>query len=149
MRNMSSRIITMMVMVLAITFGIGAGVASGSTGPLTIPVEKGGFSVQAWECPSGDFCVWENTGGAGRRCNWSNADPDWWSGSIVCSWADDTLVESAFNNGANPDFQSVETFTGANYAASTRFACLRRGVLYNITAGGIKLRSHRWVTYTC
>lgn len=149
MRSNLPKIVTMIVMMLAITFGIGAGIASGSTGPLTVPVEKGAVSVQAWECPSGDFCVWENTGGTGRRCNWTNADPDWWSGSIVCSWADDTKVESVLDNGNDSRFLSVEAFTGANYAAGTRFACFRRGVPYNITAGGIKLRSHRWVTYTC
>jgi hypothetical protein len=118
-----------------------------SAGPTLVEATKSGVSPQAWECPSGDFCVWENTGGTGRRCNWDVADPDWWAGSVVCSWADDTPVESALDNGNVSRFLAVRVYRSANEQNS--FACLRRGVLYNITAGGVRLRSHEWVTYYC
>jgi hypothetical protein len=161
MRNIRSRFVVIMVLTLSVAFGLGAGIATASTAGSTAgaaapaaesavpaPVEaRGAASPLAWECPSGDFCVWENTGGTGRRCNWDVADPNWSSGAIVCSWADDTRVESALDNGNVARFLSVEVFRNANYGS--RFACLRRGVTYNITAGGIILQSHRWATFVC
>ncbi|BCL25954.1 hypothetical protein GCM10017557_08130 [Streptomyces aurantiacus] len=43
----------------------------------------------AADCPSGEFCVWENANFAGQRANWSG-DDGWWEGWIAdsdSSWA--------------------------------------------------------------
>jgi hypothetical protein len=105
-------------------------------------------TAAAWDCPSGNFCIWENTNGTGRRCMWSDADPDWWSGNIICSWADDTPVESFLNNGTSTRFTGVQVYRGANYQVAV-YGCIPRGRPLNILGGGVVLRSHRWVTYTC
>lgn len=116
--------------------------------PEPIVVASSDFTTQAWECPAGNFCVWENTNGTGRRCLWSDADPDWWSGSIVCSWADDTPVESFLNNGTSTRFTGVQAYMSANYQ-NPAWGCIPRGQPKNVLNGGTKLRSHQWVTYTC
>ncbi|WP_189932992.1 peptidase inhibitor family I36 protein [Streptomyces sulfonofaciens] len=115
--------------------------------PVVAPAPDSGATALAWECPAGDFCVWENPGGVGRRCNWSVADPDWQGGSISCSWSSTVKVESAKDNGNDPAFAAVAVYRQANEEG--RFACLDRGKNYEITAGGVLLRSHEWVTYHC
>lgn len=121
--------------------------ATSATAPVAVPVHHRDVTVLAWECPSGDFCVWENTGGTGRRCNWNVADPDWQGGTIRCSWSGSTKVESALDNGNDSSFASVAVYLQANYGS--RWGCFDRGVTYNVTAGGVLLRSHRWVTSHC
>lgn len=106
--------------------------------------------LAAWDCPAGNVCVWENRGGTGRRCHWSDADPDWWSGSIVCSWADDTKVESFRNNGRSTGYSGVALYQGANYATPFWFCAPQlTGDLWDVTNGGVFLRSHRWITGSC
>lgn len=149
MRNIRKLLLVLSVVVSSMLSVAGA-VSAADAGPVPVAVDRSAVSTSAalaWECPRGSFCVWEDTNGNGRRCNWDVADPDWWGGSVVCSWADDTPVESAWNNGVNLNFRSVEVFRGSNYGS--RFACLTRGTQYNITAGGVILRSHRWATFTC
>jgi hypothetical protein len=163
MRDIRSRFMIIVVSAILMSFGLDLGTAVGSPStthatndpvvqpsePQVVESQRNDITPQAWECRQGDFCVWENTGGTGRRCSWTNADPDWFSGTVVCSWADDTKVESAFNNGLSTDVLSVETFWTAGYLSFARFDCFDRGVLYNITNGGVTLQSHRWRTYTC
>ncbi|MGY1503364.1 peptidase inhibitor family I36 protein [Streptomyces sp. QTS52] len=55
---------------------------------------------QAWECASGSLCIHTGAYGTGSRCSWSNADPDWYSGSVQCSWSDTRNVGSAYNPAA-------------------------------------------------
>ncbi|MGB3438562.1 MAG: peptidase inhibitor family I36 protein [Actinophytocola sp.] len=140
------------MLALAITAGliVPTGAAAQSafvTAPVAVPFHGEDASALAWECPSGDFCIWENTGGTGRRCNWSVADPDWQGGTIRCSWSGATKVESAFDNGNDTSFASVAAYRQANYGS--RWGCFDRGVTYNVTAGGVLLRSHQWVTNHC
>lgn len=120
---------------------------AGPTAPELVYADAG-FTIQAWECESGNFCAWENTDGTGRRCKWSGYDPDWWGGSIICSWADDTPVESFVNNGTSTNFTGVQLYMGADYQ-NPAWGCIPRGKRINVLSGGTKLRSHRWVTYTC
>ncbi|WP_328499077.1 peptidase inhibitor family I36 protein [Streptomyces sp. NBC_00414] len=43
----------------------------------------------AVDCPSGEFCAWENANFGGQRANWSG-DDGWWEGYIAdadSSWA--------------------------------------------------------------
>ncbi|MEV4949761.1 peptidase inhibitor family I36 protein [Streptomyces sp. NPDC053755] len=47
----------------------------------------------AAECPSGNFCAWENADYQGQRSNWSG-DDGWWESSIAdddSSWANHGL----------------------------------------------------------
>ena len=147
-----TRRIVMAFLVLVISAASALTVAgpAAAEGPVLEPaaIAKEEVSTQAWECSSGNFCVWENTNGTGRRCMWSDADPDWWGGNIVCSWADDTPVESFLNNGTSTRFTGVRVYQGADHN-SPIFGCIPRGKRLNITAGGVKLRSHQWVTYPC
>lgn len=103
-------------------------------------------STLAWSCPSGNVCVWDDENGEGDRCNWDVADPDWYNGNIVCSWADDRQVQSAYNNGTSSAYGSVRFYEKANYSDSG--GCLSQGGGYD-SSSYIKLRSHRWVSSGC
>lgn len=91
--------------------------------------------------------MWNPHDGLGNRCSWTNRDNDWHSGTVVCSWSDDTPVHSAFNNGTNADFSGVNLYRGANYTDLA--SCLPRGAKGNAPFGPIFLRSHRWTSGTC
>lgn len=111
-------------------------------------VPAGATSVLAWECSVGSFCAWTGLDGTGSRCSWSNADPDWLTGSVQCSWAGTTKVQSYLNNGTSPGFTGVEIYLNPNYV--NKFHCvLQGGQGWDVTAGGVFLRSHRWITSTC
>jgi hypothetical protein len=46
-------------------------------------------TASAADCPSGEFCVWENADFSGQRANWSG-DDGWWESWIAdgdSSWA--------------------------------------------------------------
>ncbi|MGQ4475235.1 peptidase inhibitor family I36 protein [Streptomyces sp. SAS_276] len=45
-----------------------------------------GSAEAAASCPSGSLCVWDQINYTGNRCSWSNADNDWTSGTVTCSW---------------------------------------------------------------
>lgn len=113
------------------------------------PATAAAAAPLAWECPAGDLCVWENQNGTGRRCNWSNADDDWWNTPVVCSWADDTKVESFANNGTSSRYSGVALYRGANYTNFYFCAPQGTGLGWNVPNGGVFLRSHRWITGAC
>ncbi|MQY14677.1 hypothetical protein SRB5_48530 [Streptomyces sp. RB5] len=49
----------------------------------------GASAAQAADCPSGNFCAWENADYGGQRANWSG-DDGWWESYIAdadSSWA--------------------------------------------------------------
>ncbi|MEV6108945.1 peptidase inhibitor family I36 protein [Streptomyces sp. NPDC051940] len=49
----------------------------------------GATAAQAADCPSGEFCAWENADYGGQRANWSG-DDGWWESYIAdedSSWA--------------------------------------------------------------
>ncbi|MCC9705267.1 peptidase inhibitor family I36 protein [Streptomyces sp. MNU76] len=96
---------------------------------------------QAWECGTGNVCVWSNINGTGSRCAWSNADPDWWNGSIQCSWSDTQNVRSVWNRGTSSSYNYVALYTGANYTG-TRY-CFRQDGGYDNDFSA-RIRSHRW-----
>lgn len=97
---------------------------------------------QAWECSSGDVCVWNSTNGTGSRCTWTNADPDWWSGSIQCSWSDTQNARSAYNRGTSSAYAGVAFYSGANY--SGYLGCLSQNGGFDSDFNA-RIRSHRWV----
>ncbi|WP_330465082.1 peptidase inhibitor family I36 protein [Streptomyces longwoodensis] len=95
-------------------------------------------TAQSFACDSGDLCVYTGIG-TGSRCSWSNADPDWYSGSVACSWADDRNVVSAYNHGTSSAYAYVVLYGGANYTGW--YECIERG---STTYINDKVRSHRW-----
>ncbi|WP_338684545.1 peptidase inhibitor family I36 protein [Streptomyces acidiscabies] len=95
----------------------------------------------AWECSSGYMCVWSGTNGTGSRCTWSSADPDWWNGSVQCSWSDTQNARSAWNRGTSSSYAGVAFYHGANY--SDYSGCLSQGG--RDSSFNASLRSHRWV----
>ncbi|MGW2641163.1 peptidase inhibitor family I36 protein [Streptomyces sp. NPDC001348] len=118
--------------------------ATGALG-LIAPNTASASTQAAWDCPSGNLCVWTGSNGTGHRCNWSDADPDWWNGSIQCSWSDTQNVGSAKNNGTSSSYNFVVLYTGANYSGD--YYCLaQHGDTWSDV--GIRFRSHRWRT-TC
>ncbi|MEV7012524.1 peptidase inhibitor family I36 protein [Streptosporangium sp. NPDC051022] len=110
----------------------------GSTGALA--------AAAAWiPCPSGDVCFYTGENGTGSMCHWTNSDPDWTTGSDVCSWATTTLTRSVWNNGQATAYPTLYFYWGTNY---TRYAgCIDRGWGANI--GPTYLFSHKWVTGSC
>ncbi|WNZ07881.1 peptidase inhibitor family I36 protein [Streptomyces sp. 11x1] len=102
----------------------------------------------AFECDSGDVCVWNATNGTGNRCSWTNADPDWWSGSVQCSWSDTQNVRSGINRGTSSAYRAVAFYSGANYTG-TLVGCLRQNGERDGQAN-VRVRSHKWVaSATC
>ncbi|WP_431883069.1 peptidase inhibitor family I36 protein [Micromonospora gifhornensis] len=99
----------------------------------------------AWDCPSGDLCIWTGTNGTGSRCAWSNADNDWRSGSIVCSWSSTQPYRSVWNRGTSSSYVAVWIYGGANYTGS--YDCIAQGDRFGSSNG--RARSHRWQASGC
>ncbi|MEU6539782.1 peptidase inhibitor family I36 protein [Streptomyces sp. NPDC047000] len=98
-------------------------------------------SAQAWECSSGNVCVYTGAYGTGSRCLWSNADPDWYSGSITCSWSSSTNVGSVYNLGTSSSYGYVVLYTGANYTGTGYCISQNGGYWADLN---VRIRSHRW-----
>jgi hypothetical protein len=90
-----------------------------------------------YDCPSGDICFYDATGGTGNRCNWSVSDPDWTSGQAKCSWAQTRNVKSVYNHA---DW-SVSYFLQKNF--QSKIGSTQPGVKGNLT-GTYKLLSHQF-----
>jgi hypothetical protein len=104
-------------------------------------------AIAAWDCPTGDLCVWNQENGVGARCTWSNADPDWLSGSIRCSWAGTSPVRSFYNHGVSTSFSGVTLYLSPNY--QNKYFCAPQGSTWNVPSPGVFLRSHKWTTGAC
>lgn len=143
------RIRSTATLVLAVVVVLLGGVttsAGAAESPKVVPAPDA--AVQAWECPVGHFCAWTGLDGTGSRCAWLDADKDWRSTPDVCSWSGSTRVQSYLNNGRSTSYTGATVYTGANYVG--RFHCaLQGGQGWNVTAGGVFLRSHRWTTGFC
>ena len=100
-------------------------------------------SAQAWECNSGDLCAYTGDYGTGSTCSWTNADSDWWGGTVQCSWSDTTNVGSAYNRGTSSAYNYVVLYTGANYTGNHYCLVQNGGFVSNLN---VKIRSHRWRT---
>ncbi|MGW5653354.1 peptidase inhibitor family I36 protein [Streptomyces humi] len=100
----------------------------------------------ASDCPSGSLCVWDQINYTGNRCSWSNADSDWTSGTVTCSWADDRNVKSVYNHGTSSSYEGVGLYSGAGY--SGYLGCIGQGVKGPGVSGspGLKVLSHKWLT---
>lgn len=105
-------------------------------------------SVLAWECAVGYFCAWTGSQLNQLPMRWANADNDWWNSPVACSWASATPVQSYLNNGTSPNFTGVNIFQGAQLHQQVH-CVLQHGQGWNVTTGGVFLRSHRWTSGTC
>lgn len=122
--------------------GASAGPDVPATSPVTIsaPVRHGP-SPLALSCPSGYLCAWPVSDGSSGRCSWFNADNDWWSSPVVCSWSSSRAVNAVYNNGTSAN-AGVCLYPAANYGGD---------VAYFVAKGqqapgfpGVRIRSHRW-----
>ncbi|WP_433531790.1 peptidase inhibitor family I36 protein [Micromonospora sp. CA-263727] len=112
----------------------------------TVPAQSADVGLLAWECPSGNVCFWSGSNGTGSRCIWNGDDPDWRSGSAICSWSATSPVRSVFNNGRDPAFSGVAYYLNTNYGS--RVGCTPQGARGNLT-GTYSPRSHQWVKGSC
>lgn len=83
-------------------------------------------------------------GGTGSRCSWTNVDPDWYSGSVQCSWSDTQNVGSAYNRGTSSAYGWVVLYTGANYTG-TGYCIPQNGGSWSSL--NVRIRSHRWEAF--
>jgi hypothetical protein len=125
------------------------GVASAAPAhPVTITftgvAAPSGDTALALSCSSGNLCVWPVSDGSSSRCSWSNADNDWQSGSVSCSWSSSRPVMAAYNHGASTSYVGVCLYPEANYGGNVGYLVYRG----QQTPGfpGVKIRSHKWVT---
>ncbi len=107
--------------------------------------DQTGAVLAAWSCNSGNVCFYTGPDGTGSRCMWSVADPDWATGSIVCSWALTTNVKSVWNRGTS-SASGVAFYRSTDY--NGRIGCTRQGQSGNL-AGTYKVRSHKWISGSC
>ncbi|WP_394618903.1 peptidase inhibitor family I36 protein [Lentzea sp. JNUCC 0626] len=101
-------------------------------------------STMALSCGSGDFCAWRTYDGSGGRCSWSNADNDWWTAPVTCSWSSSNPVWSVYNNGANASYAGVCMYPVANYGGNEAWWAPRGKPLQGWPV--VIIRSHKWVT---
>ncbi|PBC59853.1 hypothetical protein BKI49_33155 [Streptomyces sp. Tue6028] len=93
----------------------------------------------AADCPSGEFCAWENADFAGQRANWSG-DDGWWE-----SWIADTDSSWANHGISAPGVKDhVKVYEDA-YQGGDMTICLTPGeeVGYNGVAND-RGDSHTW-----
>lgn len=102
-------------------------------------------SVQALSCPGSNMCAWPVSDGSRNRCSWTNADVDWQSAPVTCSWSSSSPVWAVYNNGTSQSYAGVCLYAGANYANWQIWVA--RGVSVS-GLPGVKIRSHKWVTGT-
>ncbi|MEU2678396.1 peptidase inhibitor family I36 protein [Streptomyces sp. NPDC007107] len=103
-------------------------------------------AAAAASCASGHVCFWSGANYTGSKCTWLDADPDWYAGSLQCSWAKNgTLARSVWNAGTSSK-SGVAYYSGASY--SNRVGCTPQGKGGNFTQGRA-LRSHQWITGAC
>ncbi|WP_329112609.1 peptidase inhibitor family I36 protein [Streptomyces sp. NBC_01353] len=95
--------------------------------------------AQAAECPSGEFCVWQEADFGGQRANWSG-DDGWWE-----SWIADTDSSWANHGISGPGIKDhVKVYESAHQGGSMTI-CLAPGqeVGYNGAAND-RGDSHTW-----
>ncbi|MFB7370696.1 peptidase inhibitor family I36 protein [Streptomyces sp. NPDC056222] len=95
--------------------------------------------VQAADCPSGEFCVWQEANFGGQRANWSG-DDGWWE-----SWIADTDSSWANHGISGPGIKDhVKVYESAHQGGSMT-VCLTPGqeVGYNGAAND-RGDSHTW-----
>ncbi|WP_393074057.1 peptidase inhibitor family I36 protein [Streptomyces sp. LN704] len=106
------------------------------TGGLALATPPG-----AADCPSGNFCVWENANFDGQRANWSG-DDGWWE-----SWIADTDSSWANHGLSGPGVKDhVKVYENA-WQGGALASCLGPGdeVGYNAVAND-RGDSHTWST---
>src|SRR6266516_4905918 len=89
------------------------------------------------DCRAGYACFYTGANGTGSMCAWPVADPDWTSGTYVCSWATTHNVFSVYNHGTTPNFTGVVYYLQTNYRS--RIGCTPQGRQGNL-AGTYQLR---------
>lgn len=100
------------------TFGVLPAVATmllGIASPAAAESAGRDAGTPVWgACAAGNVCFYTGSNGTGSKCSWSVADPDWRTGSIVCSWAATTNVRSVWNNGTSSSYSGVRYYLSAN-----------------------------------
>ena len=136
--------VTGLVLLFLCVFATGNSAAAEPKPPAAVEVVSS--VMAAWDCESSHFCAWPNQDGTGSRCSWSDADSDWLSGTVQCSWAGSLPVRSYWNRGTSTNFRGVMLFMSAN---NWNLAyCVPQGGKFFIEGGGTFLRSHRWDSWT-
>ncbi|MFD7245035.1 peptidase inhibitor family I36 protein [Streptomyces massasporeus] len=95
--------------------------------------------ASAADCPSGEFCVWENADFSGQRANWSG-DDGWWE-----SWIADSDSSWANHGISGPGIKDhVKVYSSAGQGGQMTI-CLTPGqeVGYNGVAND-RGDSHTW-----
>ncbi|MGV9526713.1 peptidase inhibitor family I36 protein [Streptomyces cellulosae] len=115
--------------------------AAALVGALAAPASVTAAPVDPWTCTPGAFCAYPHDNGKGSPCGWQIDDPDWRSGSSVCSWSKRTRVQSVFNNGTSGAPVSLWTKAGMK---GTKVLCVRKGQKLNLKGAGTFIRSHTW-----
>ncbi|MEU9570917.1 peptidase inhibitor family I36 protein [Streptomyces massasporeus] len=96
-------------------------------------------TANAVDCPSGEFCVWENADFSGQRANWSG-DDGWWE-----SWIADADSSWANHGVSGPGIKDhVKVYSSAGQGGQMTI-CLTPGqeVNYNGVAND-RGDSHTW-----
>ncbi|MGW0119948.1 peptidase inhibitor family I36 protein [Streptomyces sp. NPDC003327] len=98
-------------------------------------------SAGAAECPSGEFCVWQNANFGGQRANWSG-DDGWWE-----SWISDTDSSWANHGISGPGIKDHVRVYESAWQGGSMTICLAPGqeVGYNGAAND-RGDSHTWAT---
>jgi hypothetical protein len=144
--------LTMLFIVAAALMSL-LGTATADTAAVPRPAAAPGWtltpasdiSIQALSCPSGNMCVWPVIDGSRNRCSWSNADNDWRTAPVTCSWSRDQPVKAIYNHGTSTIYDGVCLYRGANYTSFEVF--VPQGSTATNSTGAI-LQSHRWVRPT-
>jgi len=130
---------------LVLLFTVAATIATvmgTATAADTRPVLSSGPGAQALSCQSGWLCVWPVADGSSSLCTWGIDDPDWQSGTAICSWSDSKPVKAIYNHGTSTGYSGVCLYANANYTNPKVY--LAQG--YATTSSSVYLRSHRWVS---
>jgi hypothetical protein len=121
------------------------GASAGPKVQITAPATaQHDVSPLALSCTSGNMCAWPVSDGSSSRCSWSNADPDWQSGSVTCSWSSSREVRAVYNHGASTSYTGVCLYPAANYGGNVAYYTPRGQQDEGFP--NVKIRSHKWVT---
>ncbi|PRY44854.1 peptidase inhibitor family I36 protein [Umezawaea tangerina] len=121
-----------------------ASAAGGKTEIEVGAVVQHDVSAQALSCGAGNMCAWPVADGSSSRCSWRDADTDWQSGSVTCSWSGSNAVRAVENAGTSTSYARVCLYPGANYSGDIAYYVVRGAEAPNFP--NVLIRSHKWVT---
>ncbi|KDN81675.1 kinase domain protein [Kitasatospora cheerisanensis KCTC 2395] len=118
--------------------------ATTGSSPRSAPVALVGYD----RCLKGNVCFFTEPDGNGRMCSWEGDETDWLGGASRCSWADQQVPRSVFNNGIGPEAGEprVSLVYYAGEKLQDRIDCLPRDTRQNIDLARSP-RSHVWTEH--